>query len=129
MVAYSFQPRFVPLIESGTKTQTIRADRKRHARPGETLQLYTGMRTRSCRLIREAECVSVTPIRLDFERTQSIVIGEEDALMTPCARDLFARRDGFTDWLDLVAFWRRHHPDIDVFSGVLIRWTLGSGME
>jgi hypothetical protein len=46
VVAYSFRQQFRPPILAGTKRQTIRADRKRHARPGEQLQLYTGMRTR-----------------------------------------------------------------------------------
>lgn len=53
MVAYSFQKRFVEPIRSGRKRQTIRADRKRHARPGEVLQLYSGMRTNAiatCRI-------------------------------------------------------------------------------
>lgn len=39
MVAYSFRKRFGPPILAGTKAQTIRADRKRHARPGEEVQL------------------------------------------------------------------------------------------
>jgi hypothetical protein len=43
MVAYSFNPIFVGPILAGTKRQTIRAERKRHARPGEAMQLYTGM--------------------------------------------------------------------------------------
>ena len=52
MVAYSLKPRFIPPILSGAKRQTIRAiSRRRHAIPGETLQLYTGMRTKQCRLI------------------------------------------------------------------------------
>jgi len=35
MVAYSFRARFREPILVGAKRQTIRADRKRHARPGE----------------------------------------------------------------------------------------------
>ena len=49
MVAYSFKKQFGPPILAGTKAQTIRADRKRHVRSGELVQLYTGMRTRQCR--------------------------------------------------------------------------------
>ena len=48
MVAYSFKRRFREPILAGSKQQTIRADRKRHARRGEALQLYTGMRTTQC---------------------------------------------------------------------------------
>ncbi|MEJ0016825.1 MAG: ASCH domain-containing protein [Acetobacteraceae bacterium] len=46
MVAYSFKRDFAAPILAGIKRQTIRADRRRHARPGEVLQLYTGMRTK-----------------------------------------------------------------------------------
>jgi hypothetical protein len=48
MVAYSFKSFFAPQIIAGLKCQTVRADRRRHARPGEAVQLYTGMRTRAC---------------------------------------------------------------------------------
>jgi hypothetical protein len=65
-VAYSFQRRFVAPILAGTKRQTIRAERKRHARPGEVVSLYHGMRTRQCFLIAQAPCVDVQPIRLQF---------------------------------------------------------------
>lgn len=62
MPAYNFQKQFAPLVESGQKRQTIRSiGKRRHARPGESLQLYTGQRTRVCRklLSPDPECVSV----------------------------------------------------------------------
>ncbi len=46
MVAYSFNPRFIEPIRQGLKTQTIRSySEARQPRPGQLLQLYTGMRT------------------------------------------------------------------------------------
>ncbi|MFK5597639.1 hypothetical protein ACFZ8E_11600 [Methylobacterium sp. HMF5984] len=51
MVAYSFKARFAAPILAGTKAQTIPAERtgrSRHARPGEQLQLFSGMRTKHC---------------------------------------------------------------------------------
>ncbi len=68
MVAYSFDRRFVPAIVSGAKRQTIRAHRARHARPGETLQLYTGMRTRQCRKIveRDPVCTRIDEVLFDL---------------------------------------------------------------
>lgn len=123
MVAYSFRPRFVAPILAGTKTQTIRAPRKRHARPGETLQLYTGMRTKRCELIREAKCVSAQNILLwlfeDGEHDGFAVAGHPPACPD---LDVFARADGFADWADLKAFWRAEHPGVYEFHGVLIRW-------
>ncbi len=117
MVAYSFQRRFVVPIRSGIKRQTIRADRKRHARAGEDLQLYTGMRTKKCELIAYAVCRDVLPVTLVLDR---------DAVLVPDVAfanlDHFAMLDGFADWADLKAFWREHHPGVDEFTGVLIRW-------
>ena len=120
MVAYSFMARFEPRIEDGSKDQTIRADRKRHARAGEELQLYRGMRTRQCRLIGRASCVAVLPIRIKLEDEEITIAGH--VLHTPPMLDAFARRDGFEDWEDMRRFWRETHPDTPVFSGQCIRW-------
>jgi len=122
MVAYSFQRRFVAPILAGTKCQTIRADRRRHARPGEALQLYTGMRTKHCRLIARASCIEIVPVTLLFSDDP-----DDEGVMLPGfghpgGLDGFARDDGFVDWSDLRAFWREQHPAIDAFTGVLIRW-------
>ena len=65
MPAYNFQKQFAPLVESGQKRQTIRAiGKRRHARPGESLQLYTGQRTKACRKLisPDPECVSVQAV-------------------------------------------------------------------
>lgn len=121
MVAYSFKGRFAEPILSGTKRQTIRADRKRHARPGEELQLYTGMRTRSCRLIGRAICLAVSPVRLGFGKDPFVEVHHHTAAW-PSELDLFARSDGFSDWRDMAAFWTAEHPDAAIFSGVLIQW-------
>ncbi|OCC01746.1 hypothetical protein BA190_27685 [Labrys sp. WJW] len=125
MVAYSFHKRFAPAIERGTKDGTIRADRKRHARPGEAMQLFTSMRTRYCRLLGAPRCVSVNPIRLDFPNGR-IEIGDAALpgwYQNPSYQlDSFAQRDGFDDWADMRAFWAEHHPATPIFSGFQIRW-------
>lgn len=120
MVAYSFQQRFVEPIEAGRKQQTIRGERRRHSRPGELVQLYTGMRTKNCRLIGTAWCRNVEPIRLILSmpciETVSGIIANAEGL------DEFAQRDGFARWRTMAAFWRVYHPAANVFSGVLIEW-------
>lgn len=127
MVAYSFKKRFGPPILAGTKAQTIRADRKRHARQGEELQLYTGMRTRHCTLLGRPPCLSVMPVRLCFSErsaTELFEVGGEH--LSPTAMDAFARADGFADVEDMARFWWAEHPpeqgDRIAFEGVLIRW-------
>lgn len=131
MVAYSFKKRFAPPIiaglvpgplVTGMKRQTIRANRKRHARPGEELQLYTGMRTKSCRLLGKPVCTSCLSIRLQFGISPAMLIGGTAAAAAAEELDEFAQYDGFEDWADLRAFWGREHPDVTDFVGVLIRW-------
>ena len=121
MVAYNFKPQFRPPILAGTKAQTIRAERKRHARPGEQVQLYTGLRTRQCRIIGTATCKDVVPVRIGV-RDGFVDYGRGVWNLPARLRD-FARLDGFSDWPAMVTFWRREHPDVEVFSGVLIHWS------
>lgn len=120
MVAYSFKERFCQKIADGRKKQTIRANRKRHARAGEELQLYYAQRTKHCRLIARATCISVNPIHIDFHLQQ---IQQPHALIHGAAvMDAFAENDGFQDWADMRAFWREEHGDLPHFEGVLIKW-------
>ena len=116
MVAYSFQKRFVPPILGGVKDQTIRGERRRHARPGEELQLFTGMRTRHCKLVARRPCVAVRSMVMMLGSGLIVVDNRRvDDL------DAFARRDGFRDFDDMSTFW-----DADVrcrmWSAWLIRW-------
>jgi hypothetical protein len=116
MVAYSFQGRFIDPIRAGTKRQTIRAiGKRRHAQPGDTLQLYFAMRTKHCELIARSVCTSVVSIDLGLD-TRSVSGVRIDGL------DQFAKNDGFEDWAALRRFWAIHHPGVTEFSGLLIRW-------
>lgn len=121
MVAYSFKQTFVTPIRSGAKTQTIRADRARHARCGEALQLYTGMRTSHCTQIGTATCKNVTPIRFDFA-AQEVRIGADRVIADLPDLDAFAVLDGFEDWRGLCQFWRDNHAGVEQWEGVLIQW-------
>ena len=121
MVAYSFKARFADPILSGEKQQTIRAHRKRHAYGGQILHLYTGMRTRQCRLLARAICQSVERIKIDVDGG-SVHFCRQVETIAGAELDAFARRDGFADWPDMQAFWRAEHPSIATFDGVLIRW-------
>ena len=123
MVAYSFRTRFVAPILAGAKRQTIRAARKRHARPGDELQHYTGMRTKHCKLIGVATCADVRPITILFDDDRDDLEGViTKGWMLSGDLDEFARLDGFSSWADLKAFWRAEHPGVDEFDGTLIMW-------
>jgi hypothetical protein len=124
VVAYSFARQFVGPILQGTKRQTIRGERRRHARPGEFLQLYTAMRTKYCRPIGVAICQVASPITIDFDaRRITYQFGPGMTTVYPGGLDGFAQSDGFADWPAMLAFWTAHHPAMPVFNGRLIRWT------
>lgn len=134
MTAYNFKARFVAPILAGTKRQTIRkprTGRSRHVRPGEEIQLYTGMRTRHCKLIGRAICERVIDVQLrlvDTGHTEGVTrfnAGDPRFSAWPRhKRELndFARQDGFKDWAALKAFWAEHHRGVETFDGVLISW-------
>lgn len=144
MVAYSYKARFVAPIAVGLgieiprwpglvipagfeirpKRQTIRAHgKRRHAREGETLQLYYAMRTKQCRKIGDARCTEALPIKLYFGIGDELgvdIAGDYFCGSTPVNE--FARSDGFENTKEMVDFWRKEHASIDQFEGVLIRW-------
>lgn len=142
MVAYSFKARFVAPIQLGLgkpdpeaifrapgmqpKRQTIRATgKRRHARPGETLQLYTAMRTKQCRKIGEARCTEVIPIEIRFDDIVFWVYlpasSTRSARIKGDALKDFAKSDGFDNSNDMAAFWRVEHGS-GTFHGLVIRW-------
>ncbi len=133
MVAYSFQKRFAEAIATGhpatgiVKRQTIRAPRKRHARPGEPLQLYQGMRTKHCRrIIADPICIAVRPLELFIALGYIRFTDTGEAFGITTMLDDFARQDGFLHWADMQAFWQAAHPEASdpnlAFTGLLIRW-------
>lgn len=147
MVAYSFSTAFVGAIVARTKRQTIRLPRKRHARPGERVQLYQGMRTRHCRkLIPDPVCVGLDEVRIDMRGLANVdreegrpdwreFVGLEvngiSLHVSPGdihAED-YARGDGFagisslgiSHFEHMVRWWLHTHGPI-LFVGVAMRW-------
>ena len=104
MVGYSFQRIFVEDIRSGAKRQTIRAPRKRHAREGERLQLFCGMRQPGCfRIIDDPLCVGLDEVRIDLRgldnitgsrRRDGLIVVNGIPLIGDAAEH-YARGDGF----------------------------------
>lgn len=149
MVAYSFKQRFVKRIEVGlssvslsfdppAKRQTIRAvGKRRHAKPGETVQLYYGMRTKQCRLIGESTCISFEGVLLKWSEWSSYhtfdIMEIEPGVWRRVGDlrkiedlDQFAIDDGFDDFHDMKRFWAEMHGPA-TFEGVLIKWSGANG--
>ena len=114
------------MIPAGTpirpKRQTIRANgKRRHARPGEQIQLYTGMRTKHCRKIGDAECKSVHEIDMEIGKHTLYVEIDGRAMKGGRIHD-FARQDGFEHGEDMLQFWQTEHRGVTHFDGSLIKW-------
>ena len=118
----NFQAQFAPLVESGLKPHTIRARRTdgRDPLPGDTLHLYTGLRTKAVRLLRREPCqytVEVT-IQPSAGNVHHVLLGGK--LLDQHEIDMLARMDGFNSAADFVQFFGEIYglP----FSGLLIGW-------
>jgi len=146
MVAYSFAPQFRDPVAQLIKRQTVRGPRKRHARPGEPVQLYTAMRTMHCRKLvdRDPTCVSVEPIEISTSELLDEGIASIAIAGRPLGKDeieAFAAADGFDPgvfgaWqfsgrsLDMrpatarywMGWWWMRTHGLGRFAGVLIKW-------
>lgn len=127
MGLYNFQARFVPKIEAGEKTHTIRAKRKHPDKPGDLMYLYTGLRTKQARRLRAGGrsdvpvCAAVQDIRITTG-LQIIIDGER---LTLDEADQFARRDGFQNYGDMMRYWGENLP----FNGDVLHWRISNGSE
>ncbi|MBX3736702.1 MAG: ASCH domain-containing protein [Candidatus Didemnitutus sp.] len=119
MPAYNFKGQFADAVESGRKPHTIRPRRKRPTRVGDTLYLYTGMRTKKCRLLRTATCRKVTPIAIYTSGCSGLVKlnGRE---MPHRELHRLAIADGFFGIPEFLDFFADNYgPN---FEGELIEW-------
>lgn len=131
MGLYNFQARFVPFIKARSKKHTIRAKRKHPAKPGETLYLYTGLRTKKARrIIPPVECVKVEEIEIvelvidrddddeQAEHIESALVRIDGTELSEDECEQLARRDGFSDFAEMRKFWNGRLP----FEGHIIHW-------
>lgn len=126
MPALNFKAQFADDVEFGSKRQTVRAPRKDgrdHCKVGDTIKLYTGMRTKACRLLGEAKVTSIRKIwmdgvsmTLDGQHVPSAVYDRH----SPMTDNEFAEADGFDSFMDMADWFRNVHglP----FEGVVIAW-------
>lgn len=133
MVAYNFQEQFAPAIEAGLKRQTTRPIRKnRHAKIGEKLQLFSGLRTKECRklLAKEPVCSAVDAIEIHLSnctptKIERIVINGRE--LPDEEIEVFAKADGFhgnatqTARDEMAVFFQRFYGG-GVFRGRVIHW-------
>jgi hypothetical protein len=121
MAAYNFQKQFVPLIEGGSKQSTIRQRRKNGYLPreGDVLRLYSGMRTKACRLIREVVVARVSPIVVNARLNCADVVLNGVRLNDGEVYEM-AKSDGFKGIRDFAEFFEsKYGPQLNAY---LIEW-------
>ena len=117
MPSLNFNKKFVQLIKSGAKKQTIRKRRKnkRDPAPGRTLYFFTGMMSKQCERIGEAICsdVSLITVTQDSIQVCNRTLSVKDRLK-------LAKNDGFECAKDLIEFIATVYglP----FNGLIIKW-------
>jgi hypothetical protein len=118
----NFQARFAPLVETGMKPHTVRARRAdgRDPLPGDTLHLYTGLRTKAARLLRREPCQYAADITVQASAgdVHHILLGGRP--LEQHAIDVLAANDGFPNATEFVRFFEQTYglP----FTGLLIGW-------
>lgn len=121
MGLYNFKERFAPRILDGSKTHTIRPLRAIADKPGNTLHLYTGLRTKRARLLMRVPCVKIESIEIDacgHECMCDATITIEGIELDRSECEAFARRDGFENFEDMMTFWSGRVP----FKGQIVHW-------
>lgn len=121
MPLINFKKEFVEKVLSSEKRQTIRKNRKRDFKVGDTLYLYTGVRTKNSTFLFEAICSDALPIEIN----ENAIIIQMDDLTSRCIStkhdlNVFAKQDGFDSFLTMLNFFNNEYglP----FHGILIKW-------
>lgn len=105
-----FKERFVEPTLLGTKVFTLRNKRKNQPKIGETLFMYTGLRTNKCRKISDKEKLISTQevliyISRGLDMSFSISITVDNRMLSWDEVESFVRYDGFVDREDFANYW------------------------
>lgn len=124
---FNFLPSLVPMVESGSKRQTVRANRKDGRVPvvGDTVKLYFGLRSNQVRLLRAPTPITLVE-RIQIERPAGEYLGTVVIDGTPLSRDEigeFALRDGFRHTpAPTMEFFEFFLPTQSTFDGFVVYW-------
>lgn len=127
-----FNRRFAPMVEDGSKTHTIRGERKIHPKVGEMCHCYVDPRQKTMRLLGRWPCVKVERIRIYASASASygFAVFVDGVGLDLDEKNGLAWRDGFRSsgrdkaFDEMTTYWitlHRNHGTID-FDGHIIHW-------
>ena len=124
-----FRPRFVSFVLDGSKTHTIRAERKLPPEVGEICHCYTGLRRKGARLLGRWPCVKVEAIEIYERRDGTLGVIIDGQELDPDERNTLAWTDGFRDngmrgaFAEMATYWLALHLKTSFpFTGHVIHW-------
>ncbi|MCH7400106.1 ASCH domain-containing protein [Belliella sp. DSM 107340] len=105
-----FKKSFAKPILQGSKVFTIRNQRKLEPKIGETLYMYTGLRTKDCNKITDKhKLVSIQLVDLYFSIDEEgngwVDIIVDGRMLKNYEMQEFSKMDGFTDLKDFSDYW------------------------
>ena len=116
------QKRFAGQVRAYVKRSTIRTRRKNGYIPkvGEKIALYTGQRTKACRLLRRVVVKSVRPIVINTDDSNLMFIILDGHPQSQLAITAIVKQDGFTSREEFAAFFNEQYgPSVNAY---LIEW-------
>ena len=130
MPQLNFSAQFAPAVEDGTKRQTIRAMRKVPIKLDNTLHLFTGLRTKQARRLRQPErCKAALLIGIRLKplkdsvykvyRSLEVKLQHKGTLRREEIEQL-AKADGFASVEEFAAWFLP--KGTEQFKGQLIKW-------
>lgn len=109
-----FKKQFVDKIKNGSKIHTIREDKHKRWKEGNTIHFATGVRTKKYKQFISGMCFGVQEIYIDNEQTVVMVDGRR---LTFYEIETLAKNDGFDSVCDFLKWFG------DNFTGRIIHWT------
>jgi hypothetical protein len=103
-----FKREFAVPIKKGTKVFTMRFPRKRPAEIGETLHMYSDLRTKRTRLISKKftlKSIQKVFLKLSIQNGYSICIEVDGKMLLYPDLFHFMAKDGFNSATDFLNYW------------------------
>lgn len=121
---FNFRKQFAARVKSGEKLQTIRKSRKdgRKPAPGDTLYLWTGLRTAYAKRLVTRACIECFHVYMDLESLNMRIVVSNGVRLSHGEADSFARLDGFENSMQMLTWFRDTYKE-ESFNGFCVRWS------
>jgi hypothetical protein len=110
---------FIDAVADGSKHFTIRPLRKNPIKKEEALQLYTGLRTKEARKLRDAVCKNVWNIKIENKKDE-FLFWLDNKQLTPKEVRNVSNKIGFESVEEWLEYFKEKYKF--PFKGQLIEW-------